>query len=135
MGNAQTMHKAQINFEQIQVNLQLLDAGTGERIMLSTLSPADQQCLIPGTITPSMEETAINTRLADGRFSKTIIIIYGRNCNDSTVTSKYLQLVKLGCSNVRVYSGGLFEWLMLQDIYGKESFPTTSDELDILRYK
>jgi len=29
----------------------------------------------------------------------------------------------------------LFEWLLLQDIYGSEEFPTTSHELDILKYK
>jgi hypothetical protein len=31
--------------------------------------------------------------------------------------------------------GGLFEWLMLQDIYGKELFPTTKKELDLLKFK
>jgi hypothetical protein len=29
----------------------------------------------------------------------------------------------------------MFEWLLLQDIYGAASFPTTSKELDILKYK
>ena len=29
----------------------------------------------------------------------------------------------------------MFEWLLLQDIYGNELFPTTSKELDILKYK
>jgi hypothetical protein len=41
----------------------------------------------------------------------------------------------LGFRNVCVYSGGMFEWLLLQDIYGATSFPTTSKELDILKYK
>jgi hypothetical protein len=31
--------------------------------------------------------------------------------------------------------GGIFEWLMLQDIYGEEMFPTNKKELDILKYK
>jgi hypothetical protein len=31
--------------------------------------------------------------------------------------------------------GGLFEWLMLQDIYGYDEFPTTKKELDFLKYK
>ena len=34
-----------------------------------------------------------------------------------------------------VYTGGLFEWLMLQDIYGETEFPTSKKELDILRFK
>jgi hypothetical protein len=36
---------------------------------------------------------------------------------------------------VYVYTGGLFEWLMLQDIYGEKEFPTSKKELDILKYK
>jgi hypothetical protein len=48
---------------------------------------------------------------------------------------KYQQLLTLGFYNVFVYMGGLFEWLMLQDIYGKELFPTTKKELDLLKFK
>ena len=33
------------------------------------------------------------------------------------------------------YPGGVFEWLLLQDIYGNDNFPTTKKELDILKYK
>jgi len=29
----------------------------------------------------------------------------------------------------------LFEWLLLQDIYGYDEFPTTIKVLDILKYK
>ena len=29
----------------------------------------------------------------------------------------------------------MFEWLLLQDIYGDDEFPTTTKELDILKYK
>ena len=36
---------------------------------------------------------------------------------------------------VYLYLGGLFEWLLLQDIYGFDDFPTTSRQLDILKYK
>jgi hypothetical protein len=45
------------------------------------------------------------------------------------------QLVKLGFSNVFIYLGGLFEWLMLQDIYGYDEFPTTIKQIDFLKYK
>ena len=48
---------------------------------------------------------------------------------------KYEQLVGLGFTNVYIYVGGMFEWLLLQDIYGQDLFPTTSKELDILKYK
>ena len=29
----------------------------------------------------------------------------------------------------------MFEWLLLQDIYGYDNFPTTIKELDILKYR
>ena len=63
------------------------------------------------------------------------IIIYGKNCNDEKIYKKYQQLLSLGFYNVFVYPGGLFEWLLLQDIYGTEEFPTTSKQLDVLKYK
>ena len=63
------------------------------------------------------------------------IIVYGENSNSEKIFFKYEQLKKLGFTNVYVYTGGLFEWLSLQDIYGFELFPTTSKELDILKYK
>jgi hypothetical protein len=66
---------------------------------------------------------------------KISIIIYGKNANDESIFKKYEQLITLGFSTVFVYTGGIFEWLLLQDIYGKEEFPTTSEELDILKYR
>ena len=63
------------------------------------------------------------------------IIIYGRNSNDENIYKKYNQLLKLGFLNVFIYLGGLFEWLMLQDIYGYDEFPTTIKQLDFLKYK
>ena len=64
-----------------------------------------------------------------------IIIIYGLNYCDETIYNKYIQLLKLGFDNVHIYPGGIFEWLLLQDIYGDDMFKTTSKELDILKYK
>ena len=63
------------------------------------------------------------------------IVIYGRNCNDEKIHIKCSQLTSLGFYNVYIYFGGLFEWLLLQDIYGKQEFPTTKKELDLLKYK
>jgi len=57
------------------------------------------------------------------------------NSSDDTCINKYDQLVKLGFYNVYVYAGGLFEWLLLQDIYGSDLFPTTNDKVDFLKYK
>jgi hypothetical protein len=63
------------------------------------------------------------------------IIIYGKNANDETVNKKHEQLTSLGFYNTFIYSGGLFEWILLQDIYGSDLFPTTKKELDILKFK
>ena len=57
------------------------------------------------------------------------------NASDITVYEKYSQLIELGFVNVYVYPGGMFEWLLLQDIYSDELFKTTTKELDILKFK
>ena len=65
------------------------------------------------------------------------IIIYGKHCNDELVDKKYQQLLTLGFNNVYAYIGGLFEWVLLQDIYDKDLFPTNKNkkDIDILKYK
>jgi hypothetical protein len=92
-----------------------------------------QKCLIKNTIQIDQEEQIINSIIKKTRNKN--IIIYGRNCNDDKTYKKYEQLVGLGFTNVYIYVGGMFEWLLLQDIYGNELFPTTSKEMDILKYK
>jgi hypothetical protein len=64
-----------------------------------------------------------------------MIIVYGKNSNDITILHKYEQLVKLGFTNVHIYTGGIFEWMLLHEIYGKELFKITKYEIDILRYR
>ena len=103
--------------------------------IINTMDKIWQSCLIQNTIAIQEEEEIINGILND-KFSKsTTIIIYGTNSNDESIYSKYDQLVKLGIKNVFIYTGGMFEWLLLQDIYGRDLFPTTSRELDIIKYK
>lgn len=101
--------------------------------IINTLDPVYQTCLIPNTIPIAEEEEIVNDIITNSK--KTKIIIYGLNSNDEKVYSKYEQLVKLGVKYVYIYNGGMFEWLLLQDVYGRELFPTTSRELDILKYK
>ena len=80
------------------------------------------------------EENKINSLMKERKWNVNIII-YGKNWMDKKVNTKYEQLKKLGFQQVSIYSGGLFEWLLLQDIYGEELFQTTNKELDILKYK
>lgn len=44
-----------------------------------------------------------------------------------------MQLVKLGYleTNLFIYYGGLFEWSLLQDIYGNENFETIGNISDV----
>lgn len=129
MGNSQTTSK--INFEDIQF---ILSQKSERNILINTLSENEQGCLLPTTVNPHQEVELLNN-LLKGRTHDVKIIVYGRNCNDERTYKKYNQLVNLGFSYVYVYTGGLFEWLMLQDIYGPKEFPTTKKELDILKYK
>jgi hypothetical protein len=127
MGNTQTMKK--INFEDLQTAVRNPEI----YLIINTLPNSEQQCLIFNTISVDQEEVIINKYMKENKSIR--IIIYGKNCNDETVTKKYQQLITIGFYNVFVYQGGLFEWLMLQDIYGKDMFPTNKKEVDILKYK
>ena len=128
MGNAQSIQK--INYEDVQHVIK----NTEIYILINTLSESEQDCLIPHTININNEEIIINKFIKIGN-KQVKIIIYGRNCNDEKIYEKYNQLSSLGFYNIYIYTGGLFEWLMLQDIYGIDEFQTTKQELDILKYK
>ena len=128
MGN-QSSSTYRLNFEDIQEALKNKE----NYIIINTLPTNNQECLLPCTIDFKQEEHIINHFLKNNKDKN--IIIYGKNVNDMTVYDKYEQLLKLGFINVYIYSGGMFEWLCLQDIYSSELFPTTKKELDILKYK
>ena len=129
-GLFQTSYK-KINFEDIQYAIQK----PNEYIMINTLPISEQECLIKNTLPYEQEEKTINELLNNYDLNNKKIIIYGKNANDETADKKYSQLKTLGFSEIYLYSGGLFEWLLLQDIYGNVEFPTTKKILDILKYK
>ena len=126
MGNSQ--FSSSINFEDVQSAIK-----SPGFLIINTLPIHDQKCLIKKTIPFDQEEPILNQKI---KSLSTIekIIIYGKNCNDHTIYDKYTQCTSLGFE-VFIYTGGLFEWLLLQDIYGNEEFPTIGKELDILKYK
>jgi hypothetical protein len=129
MGNTQSS-SIKINYEDLQYVIKNPEVN----MLINTLGENEQKCLIVNTVNFKDEEGLINKFLKTGN-KQVKLIIYGRNCNDEKIYTKYNQLTSLGFYNVYIYSGGLFEWLMLQDIYGSEEFPTTKKELDILKYK
>ena len=126
MGNRFSVQK--INFEDMQYAITDHDT-----IIINTMKSELQDCLIYRTVSIHNEVELLNQLLNTN--TGTRIIIYGINASDETIVTKYNQLVGLGFYNVFVYPGGLFEWLLLQDIYGPEAFLTTKKELDILKYK
>ena len=126
MGNGQSMQK--INFEDVQTAYKNPEI----YLLINTLSELDQGCLILNTVNVHQEEILVNKHM---RNKSVRIIIYGRNSNDEKIYKKYQQLIGLGFMNVYIYLGGLFEWLMLQDIYGFDEFPTNTRQLDFLKYK
>jgi 23S rRNA pseudoU1915 N3-methylase RlmH len=130
MGNTQQSNTQKINYEDIQYVLK----NSETHILINTMNDNDQTCLLPNTTNINQEEELINRLIKNGN-KNVKIIIYGKNCNDDKLYKKYSQLTSLGFYNVYIYTGGIFEWLMLQDIYGESEFPTTKKELDILRYK
>ena len=126
IGNASSIKR--INFEDMQYCIKNKE----KFIIINTLPENEQECLIDTTILASEEVGIINEQIDNPTKN---IIIYGKNCNDKKVDEKYKQIKGLGLYNLCIYTGGLFEWLCLQDIYGYDEFPTTSNELDLLKYK
>ncbi len=129
MGNINSINSIKkLNFEDMQSIIK-----SKNNIIINTLSENNQDCLIIGTINIQDEVRIINDCLDNRKDKK--VVIYGKNCNDEKLFLKYKQLIDLGFINVYIYTGGIFEWLLLQDIYGYDNFPTTSEELDILKYR
>ena len=108
--------------------------GLNEFILINTIMPDKQKCLIYGTVSINNEENLINDMLNNIHIPNKPVIIYGCNSYDESVYTKYIQLQKLGLTDVAIYTGGLFEWLLLQDVYGNIHFPTIGKVDDILEY-
>ena len=127
MGNTTSIRK--VNFEDVQYSVKQRQ----NYLLINTLDSNEQTCLITNTIMVNQEEKIINEYL--NKKINVNIIVYDKNANAPNLMKKYDQLLGLGFVNVYIYPGGLFEWLCLQDIYGSDDFPTTYQELDILKYK
>ena len=54
-----------------------------------------------------------------------MIVLYGRNYTDiDKLAQRQKQLNSLGFMRVFIYVGGLYEWVLLQNVYGDKLFPT-----------
>lgn len=136
MGNSIKINK--VNFEDIQYFITVNNnakKNTEQLIyLINTLPENDQKCVIPYTVLANEEERLIESLTGNRKIK---IIIYGKNANDNKLEEKYKKLYNLGflANQLYIYMGGLFEWGLLQDIYGQEEFQTTTYEIDILKNK
>jgi hypothetical protein len=121
MGNA-CVPKA--NFEQMQEALRT------RAVIINVLGEKEQGVLILGTQTLATEVAAVEAAIS----SKAVVYVYGTNDHDARAVAKCEQLEKLG-AKPRLYVGGLFEWLLLQDIFGAEHFPTTAKTNQLLDFR
>ena len=132
MGN-QVSLVPKVSYEDIQMVVYRNTHIPHTTLIINTLPASLQHCLIKTTVDIRYEEQIMNTMIHKNR--DIMIIVYGKNSNDITILHKYEQLVKLGFTNVHIYTGGIFEWMLLYDIYGKDLFKITRYEIDILRYR
>jgi len=132
MGN-QVSLVPKVSYEDIQMVVYRNTHIPHTTLIINTLPASLQHCLIKTTVDIRYEEQIVNTMIHKNR--DIMIIVYGKNSNDITILHKYEQLVKLGFTNVHIYTGGIFEWMLLYEIYGKELFKITRYEIDILRYR
>ena len=104
-----------------------------EVVLLNTMPIDRQYCLIKGTIKANLEEEYMNKLLKTNKNKE--IILYGLHHTDLSVIKKYNQLKKLGFKNVHIYFGGMYEWLLLQEVFGTINFEVDGIIKDIVEYK
>jgi hypothetical protein len=107
-----------------------IDNHKGEFILLNTLPIQEQNYLIKGTVNAVLENDFINGLVKKDRNKE--IIIYGRDHHDMRVIEKYNKLKKIGFTKIFIYFGGIFEWSLLQEIYGVQNFQTDGNVNDPL---
>ena len=97
MGNQASVKK--ICFEDMQ---HIIKQRNRRYLIINTLLPMEQDCLITSTIPSDKEEAIINSYM---RGTKPVVVIYGKNTNDNSILKKYQQLEGLGFPRVYVYPG------------------------------
>ena len=124
-----------VGFEDVKHAIRL---GPAKFILINTF---EQDFMIQGTVSSEREEIVINAQLTDYTKPDVPIIIYGRNSCDDSVDLKEKQMRALGLDDIYVYRGGMFEWLLMGDVFGTDMFPVSKRDLgtvkgtvDILKY-
>ncbi len=112
---------------------QLQDRMKTDIVLINTLPITRQDCLIKGTLKALHEVDIMNKLLKTNKNKE--IVLYGIHHTDLSVIKKYNQLKKLGFKNVHIYFGGMYEWLLLQEIFDTTNFQTDGYIKNIVDYK
>lgn len=109
-----------VSFQNIQ---DVINGNHKNTIMICTLDSKYKEYIIKNTINIEDECQIINNLISTNNLNK-VVFIYGKNAYDDSIYYKYTQLKSLGFTECYLYLGGLFEWLLMQDIHGFDEFPT-----------
>jgi len=115
------------NYHQLQERMKY------DIVLINTMDISRQHCLIKGTLKATIEVEFMNKLLKTNKNKE--IIVYGIHHTDLSVIKKYNQLKKLGFKNVHIYFGGIYEWLLLQDVFTSINFQTDGTVENIVDYK
>ncbi len=98
-------------------------------ILLATPQVDAKMWCIDGTLTPEMEEREINRIIqkysSSGKAPEEKIVYYGLNSVDRSPDEQTAKLASHGIE-ASVYRGGMFEWLLLREVFGADNYPVVS---------
>jgi rhodanese-related sulfurtransferase len=121
------------NYYQLQDRMNKQKNNQNDIILINTLPITRQDCLIKGTLKAIVEVEYMNKLLKTNKNKE--IVVYGIHHTDKSVIQKYNQLKKLGFTNVHIYFGGMYEWLLLQEVFDTTNFQTDGFVKNIVDYK
>jgi hypothetical protein len=121
------------NYYQLQDRMNKQKNNQNDIILINTLPITRQDCLIKGTLKAFIEVEYMNKLLKTNKNKE--IVVYGIHHTDTSVIQKYNQLKKLGFTNVHIYFGGMYEWLLLQEVFDTTNFQTDGIVKNIVDYK
>lgn len=118
IGQSKTYKNTILNFDDMK---QAIDRGY---TICHIMEEADEGIIIKNTLSVKDEIKKINDFLQNDQLDG-MIVLYGRNYTDiDKLAQRQKQLNSLGFMRVFIYVGGLYEWVLLQNVYGDKLFPT-----------
>ena len=129
MGNSTSLYSLHCKYNIIQDYVCIPDnycIDFGERVYLITVMDRNESDkVIKGTIPFNEEESTMNSIIKQNKVDNVTVIVYGKDACDERIYTKAKQMMELGFNRIRIYTGGMFEWNLLVELYGDENFPTS----------